>query len=170
MGYNWFRSATTSDLYDTGFFWACAIPSGSTYRRVRWSWGFSGDTSDTTSMDAVRSNYLVMGLATTIGNGGEFVPSPITNPGDASPPTQRWLWWESRQPVVTAVSHAAGVIAWRDSGVQEVPDVQVPVLATGIPGGDTLNLWASWQSVGGAWDTSGSASVWVATSVLYKTP
>lgn len=170
MGYTWYRSSTTSDLYSSGLFWACAIPSGSTYRRVRWSWGFSGDTNDTTSMDLVRSNYLVMGLVTTIGNGGETVPQPISSPNDAASPTQRWIWWEARQPVIAAVSHAAGVFAWRDSGVQEVPDVQVPVLATGIPGGDTLNLWASWQSKAGAWDFSGSASVWVATSVLYRSP
>ena len=170
MSYTWYRTASTSDLYTSGLFWACAIPNGSTYRRVRWAWGFSGDTADTVAMDSIRSNYLVMGLVTTIGNGGESVPEPISSSGDAAPPTERWVWWEARQPVVQAVSHAAGVIAWRDSGPQEVPDVKAQVLATGIPGGDTLNLWASWQSVGGDWDASGSASVWVATSVLYHSP
>lgn len=148
----------------------CAIPSGSTYRRVRWSWGFSGDTADTVDMSLIRSNFLVMGLVTTIGNGGEAVPTPVSTPNDVAPPTQRWLWWEPRQPVATAVDHAAGVITWRDSGVQEIPDVKVNVLATGIPAGDTLNLWASWQAETSSWDPSGAADVWVGTSVLYHTP
>jgi hypothetical protein len=148
----------------------CAIPSGSTYRRVRWSWGFGGDTSDMVDMAGVRGNFLVMGLVTTIGNGSEAVPFPISDASDADPPTQRWLWWEQRQAVTTAVDHAAGVATWRDSGAQEVPDVKSQVLATGIPGGDTLNLWSSWQSALGAWDPSGAVNIWIYTSVLYFTP
>jgi len=170
MGYTWYRTTYTNSLYDVGFRWMCAIPAGSSYRRVRWSWGFGGDTADTVDLDSIRSNFLTFGLVTTIGDGSESIPEAITNSGDAAPPTQRWVWWETRQPVVTAVDHAAGVVTWRDSGPQEIPDVKVNVLATGIPGGDTLNLWASWQSSAGSWDASGTVAIWLATSVLYSTP
>jgi hypothetical protein len=170
MGYTWYRTTYTDPAYSLGTLWMCAIPNGSTYRRVRWFWGFGGDTADTTDYSAVRQNFLTMGMVTTIGDGSESVPQAIANSADADPPTQRWLWWESRQPVITAVDHAAGVVTWRDSGVQEVPDVKTQVLATGIPGGDTLNLWLSWQSNAGDWDPSGSVDIYVATAVLYSTP
>lgn len=170
MTAHWFRSLKAADPYDVGWLWMCAIASGSTYRRVRWSWGFTGTTADTTDMHSVSSNLQVAGLVTTIGNGTETPPVPLTTPNDVAPPTQRWVWWETRQPIAVAVDHSAGVISWRDSGPQEIPDVQVPVLATGIPGGDTLNLWFSWQSTNGAWDGSGSQRIWVSTSVLYTTP
>lgn len=171
MGTTWFRTGIANARYDAGWTLLCSIPSGSTLRRVRWSWGFSGVTSDLVDIAATMENTLVSGLVTTIGNGGETPPNPAIASGDAAPPTQRWLWWEIRQPIVTAVNHAAGVITWRDSGPQEVPDVKTQVLATGIPGGDTLNLWFRWQSTPFvAWDTSGTAVVWVGSSVLFTTP
>lgn len=170
MPTHWFRSLQASESYDQGWLWQCAIPSGATYKRVRWSWGFAGDTSDTADMHFIQTNLQVAGLCTTIGNGTEVPPHPITTSGDVAPPTQRWLWWEARQPRVAAIDHAAGVISWNDSGPQEIPDVQVGVLATGIPGGDSLNLWFSWQSTNGAWEASGQQRIWVATSTLYVTP
>lgn len=171
MATHWFRTGIASPNWDAGWVWLCAIPSGATYRRIRWSWGFAGVTSDIVDVNATMANTLVAGLVTTIGNGSETPPNPATASGDAAPPTQRWLWWEIRQPVVTAVDHAAGVTTWRDSGPQEIPDVKTQVLATGIPAGDTLNLWFRWQSTPFiAWDPSGSATVWVGSSVLYTTP
>lgn len=170
MGYNWYRVLNHAPHYDVGWLWQCAIANGSTYRRIRWSWGFSGHTADTVDVQAIQSNLVVAGLCTTIGNGTEVPPEPIAHSGDVAPPTQRWLWWETRQPIVTAVDHEAGLITWRDSGAQEIPDVQVPVLATGIPGGQSLNLWFSWQSTGGAWDQSGNLQLWVSTATLYRTP
>jgi hypothetical protein len=61
------------------------------------------------------------------------------------------------------------VITWHDSGSTEPTDTKGQVLATGVPGGQKLDLWASWHSAF-AWDTSGSAQVWLSASVLYKTP
>lgn len=121
-------------------------------------------------MHAISTNLQVAGLCTTIGNGTEVPPHPITTSGDVAPPTQRWLWWETRQPIAVSVDHAAGVISWRDSGPQNELDIKAPVLATGIPGGDSLNLWFSWQSTNGAWDSSGAQRIWVSTSTLYTTP
>lgn len=128
-------------------------------------------TSDITDAGELMANPIVAGLVTTIGNGTETPPLPTIDPGDVAPPTQRWLWYEVRQPVITAVDHAAGVMAWRDGGPQELPDVKSQVLATGIPPGDTLNLWFSWQShTGDVWPTTGTQEIWVATSVLVLTP
>jgi hypothetical protein len=71
---------------------------------------------------------------------------------------------------VTAIDAAGGTVSWRDSGAQEETDVQTQVLATGIPGGDTLNVWFSWASVFGNWDSSGSVQIYNWTSLLYSTP
>lgn len=120
-------------------------------------------------MSALEGLPFAMGLVTTIGNGTETPPSPVISSGDAAPPTQRWIWWENRAPVVSAIDAGAGVMAWKDSGPDSPVDVKVNVLATGIPGGDTLNLWASWAGFGG-WDPAGYVGIWVATSVLYSTP
>lgn len=168
---HWYRTFQSAQFYNVGWEWMCAIPSGATYRRVRWAWGFAGVTADTVDIGSIMSNLMVAGLVTTIGNGTETPPNPVTQSGDVGPPTLRWVWWETRQPIVTAVDHAAGIITWRDSGPQEVVDAKAPVLATGIPGGDTLNLWFSWASITGAgWDPSGYQRIWVSTSVLYTTP
>jgi len=129
-----------------------------------------GFTEVTTNLAQVVVNPVFAGLVTTIGDGTEAVPGPLTNPDDIAPPTQRWLWWEIRQPRAIAIDAAGGVVSWTDSGGQEVTDVQTQVLATGIPGGDTLNVWFSWQSVFGNWDASGEVQVFQWSSLLYSTP
>lgn len=167
----WNRVQQSSPSYDVGWFGMDNVGEGSTIKRIRWSWGFAGVTADTVSIDTIMENYLIVGLVTTIGNGLETPPNPRDAAIDAAPPTQRWLWWEVRQPIVTAVDHAAGVITWRDSGAQEVPDVRTQVLATGIPGGEFLNLWFTWQAVTGAgWDASGAQHIWCVCSTLTNTP
>ena len=142
-----------------------SIPAGLTISRIRFSWGFYIDTPALDDMSNVAFNTMVLGLVTTVGNGSETVPNPRLNPGDAAPPTQRWLWWETRNPVVTAVSEGANVITWRDSGPQEPTDAKGQVLATGIPSGDTLNLWASWAAAYGP-DANSTHVVWAGASIL----
>lgn len=169
--YLWNRVQQTSQFANVGWFGQDLINSGSTYRRVRWSWGFSGVTADTVDVNSIISNPIVAGWVTTIGTGSETPPNPVTGAVDVDPPTQRWLWWEMRQPIPIAVDHAAGIITWRDSGPQEVPDIRTQVLATGIPSGEFLNLWFTWAQInGGGWDPSGSFRIWVASSVLSSTP
>ena len=171
MGTTWFREVIGRSDYAVGSGWLCAIPNGSTYNRIRWSWGFTGVTSDIVDVAAVAGNLLVAGLVTTFGNGTETPPNPVSASSDADPPTLRWLWWETRAPVITAASHGAGIIGWRDSGSQEIPDVKSQVKATGVPGGDTLNLWFSYASaIGAGWDPSGSVQIWVSASCLFSTP
>jgi hypothetical protein len=170
VSYTWYRSQFSGPFYDVGWWWLCAIPNGSTYRRVRFAWGFAGFTEVTADLYATAAKLQTAGLVTTIGNGTETPPHPYTTPNDVDPPTQRWLWWEVRQPVALSIDAAGGTVSWRDSGPQEIVDVKSQVLATGIPGGDSLNLWFSYQAQNGAWDTSGEQEIWVAASVLYSTP
>ena len=131
MALNWYRSAFKGPNYNVGWWPLLAIPNGDTIRRVRWGWGFAGFTEVTTDLWATASNVMTAGLVTTIGNGTEVPPPAYTNPLDAAPPTQRWLWWEQRQPVPTSIDAAGGTVGWRDSGPQEIVDVKTQVLATG---------------------------------------
>lgn len=168
MPYTWVRNISSGQGWHTGVALLCSIPNGDTYRRVRFSWGFVGHTSSIVAMQPMCGNMIIMGLVTTIGNGGEHVPNAFSESGDAAPPTERWIWWETRAAVPTAIDQAAGLITWRDTGPQEPPDAKVNVLATGIPGGDTLNLWASWTASN--WDDSGDVEVWLGASILFSSP
>lgn len=170
MTYFWHRVANQSSSYDTGAFWLAAIPNGSTVRRIRFGWGFQGFTQETTDLHAVTVNPLFAGLVTTIGDGSETPPAPETTPDDVAPPVQRWLWWEIRQPKAISLDGAGNVVSWNDGGGQEVTDVQTQVLATGIPSGDTLNVWFSWQSVFGNWDSTGQVQIFQWSSLLFSTP
>jgi hypothetical protein len=141
------------------------INPGFTLVRVRFNWGFYGDTPVTTDMEQAAQNLIVMGLCTTVGNGTETPPDPRTTPGDVAPPTQRWLWWEGRGLIPTAIDRSSGVVTWADTGPSEPCDAKGQVAASGLPGGDTLNLWASWAQAY-AWDAAGNADVWIGASIL----
>ena len=168
MTLSWVRTVRAVESYEFGSVLLGRLSNGQTYVRIHFQWGMYGDTATTVDMDAVASNLQVMGLVTTFGNGTETPPNPISTPNDVDPPTQRWLWWETRAPVPRAMDQSAGIVMWTDSPPPEPTDIKAQVLATGVPGGDELDLWASWAS-GGAWDNTGSAHVWVSASVLYKT-
>lgn len=163
----WIRTLNSSGDWGPATWHIAAIPAGLTIARIRFSWGFVLDSPAVTDIQAIYNNLMVLGLVTTVGNGTESVPNPRTSPGDAAPPTQRWLWWETRAPIVTAMSNELGVIMWRDSGPQEETDARGQVLATGIPAGDTLNLWASWAGAFGP-DSDVNFRIWAAASVLLK--
>jgi hypothetical protein len=168
--YTWHRTANQSVHYDVGWWWLSAIPAGSTLRRVRFGWGFQGFTPVTTDLAAVVVNPMFAGIVTTIGNGSEVPPSPLSTPDDVAPPTQRWLWWEIRQPVAQSLDSYGDLVSWRDNGPQETTDVQVNVKATGIPGGDTLNVWFSYAGTFGNWDAAGNVQIYYWASVLHQTP
>jgi hypothetical protein len=146
-----------------------AIPPGSSYLRAHLSWGFYGDTSAETDLDAVANNLVTMGLVTTVGNGTETPPDPRVGT-DVAPPTQRWIYWETRAPVVSATFPGTpGIVTWRDSGATEPTDTKGQVLATGFSSPDTLNLWVVWNSPF-LWDSSGSSTFWFGVSILTQTP
>lgn len=169
MGYSWVRSISGSNSYDQGTALLGRLNPGQSYVRVHFRWGVYGDTTAITDIEAVASNAISFGLVTTIGDTTETVPNARTGSDDVAPPTQRWIYWETRLVVPTIISVDAGVIIYADSGSTEPTDTKGQVLATGFSSPDTLNLWASWAAEF-AWDTSGIARVWLAASVLYKTP
>lgn len=149
------------------FNWEDAISGGNSYLRVHIRWGFHMDSPATTDIESVCQNLVTFGLATTIGNGAEARPNARTQSANQAPPTQRWIYWETRAPVVTAVDNAAGVITYKDSGTGELSQTEGEVLATGLPGGDSLNLSSIWASVS-AFDASVNTSIWVSLSILRK--
>lgn len=165
MAGQWVRGSNVANVWTGGTWLIASVPAGLTISRIRFGWGFYLDSPVLGYYQNVAFNLMIWGLVTTIGNGTETVPGPRTSPGDAAPPTQRWLWWETRQPTITSISEESGVVAWRDSGPQEPTDAKGQVLATGIPAGDTLNLWASWQG-GFGLDADVNPVIWSSASVL----
>lgn len=161
----WTRSTGTSDQYQVGTDLLLSIASGFSLLRVHLRWGIVGDTSLDVDYNAIEQNIISFGLVTTVGNGGEAVPNARTQSGDQVPPTQRWVYWETRGIKPNYIDSGSGSVIWIDTGSSEPTDTKGQVLATGIPGGDTLNLWASWASPF-AWDASGSVNVWFGASIL----
>jgi hypothetical protein len=167
--YNWERGTNTTDWSSGGAQRVAAFGNGLTIIRVRFRWGFYGDTSLLTDFAGVSNNIMSWGIVTTVGNGTEAIPNARTQANDQDPPQQRWLYLETRAPVVTALSGSAGLATWRDSGSTEETSTKGQVLATGIPDGESLNLAFSWASPA-EWDGSGSATIWWAWSLLYAQP
>jgi hypothetical protein len=141
------------------------VEPGWTILRTRFQWGMFGVTSTDVYAAAIATNFMLAGIVTTVGNGTESVPSANAGRGDADPPTQRWLWWEGRVPHVTTWDAASGVATWELTLPDQASDSKGMVLATGIPSGDTLNMWFSWQA-DQEWDPSGSANLWLSYSIL----
>lgn len=165
----WTRTVHASLGWAAGSQLLASVPAGSTIKRIRFGWGFEGYASITANLMAISQNIQILGLVTTVGNGSETVPNARTASSDASPPTQRWLWWEGRAPRPNIVASPTSDVVWfSDSPRSEADDARGQVLATGIPGGDTLNLWASWAPAG-SWDATGDANVYLWASILTAT-
>lgn len=165
----WVRSTGASSSVEQGSTLLGRLNNGQKYVRVHFRWGFYGDQRDPGSLIDAAQNIISFGLVTTFGDGTETPPAARGASGDAAPPTQRWIYWETRGLMPSVLSVDAGVSVWRDVGSTEPTDTKGQVLATGVPGGQTLNLWASWQ-MPFPWDTNGNALVWLGASVLYNTP
>lgn len=157
---------TTYDLYG-GSNWEDAIGGGNTYLRTHIRWGFHLDAPLSYDIQDVVNNLVSFGVCTTIGNGTETPPNAATQSADQNPPTQRWIYWETRSPVVTAIDHKAGLMTFRDSGSTEPSDTKGMVLATGLPAGDTLNLWSSFTSAF-PFDPLINGMLWTSLSILKK--
>lgn len=165
---SWRRNTFTTINVNDGFNWEDAITAGNSYLRVHIRWGFHIDTPAEYDISTFSQNLVSLGLATTIGNGTEARPDARSGAWpDQAPPTQRWIYWETRAPVVSAVDGASGVITWRDSGATEPTSTKGQVLAAGLGAGDSLNLSSCWASAE-AYDTVVNAALWVSLSILRK--
>lgn len=164
----WRRNTNVSPLAMYGSYWNDAISPGNTYLRVRIRWGFHADTPLNVSLVNVASNLVTFGLVTTYGNGTETAPDPLLASYNLNPPTNRWIYWETLSPSVQAISHDDGVIVWGNSASTEPTQTRGEVLATGVPPGDTLNLWASWACPFEWSDFDGNAMIWHSIEILRK--
>lgn len=161
----WTRTQEQGLTYSDGHFKLAAISPGDTLIRVHMQWGLVGTSTLETSIAGLGSNLITMGLVTTVGDGTETPPAAQSASSDANPPTERWIYWETRTPVVSAISKRADLVAWRDSGPQEAVDTKGMVSAKTVPAGQYLNLWASWQALGG-WTPTGEVNIWFSASVF----
>jgi hypothetical protein len=143
------------------------ISPGQTLLRVHFGWGFGGETSaEFASMANVRNELFIFGLCTV--PHGETVPNANSQRNDQAPPTQRWIYWEARPPVVAAMDFTGGgVVAWRDTGSGYELSTKGQVLATNLGGASSLDLYASWAATITSWDDSGTASAWFWASALF---
>lgn len=169
MTNTWIRTLNVSNSWPVGYWLVASLPSAATLLRVHASYGVFGTTGPNVNMLAISQQLLAWGLVTTVGNGTETPPNARTQAADQSPPTQRWIYWETRALEPTIVNIDAGLVVWRSSSPEGPIDTKGQVLATGLPTGDTLNLWSSWAG-NGAWDVSGSVGLWQGASVLYRDP
>lgn len=165
MAFRWVRSQQGAGQFSTTQqnVLLASLVAGETLVRSRIFWGISGWTSTDVDLTSNMANWLASGIVTTVGNGTEAVPDVILHPGNAAPPTQRWLFIESRHVTPTLWHADDRVAAWRDTGAQEPPDSKGEVLATGLPSGDTLNVWWTTKAEF-SWDASGAA--WVYASIV----
>lgn len=135
-----------------------ALSPGNSILRVRF--GFKADgfwtnpgAGTQTEIMASFSNTTSFGLVTTIGNGTETVPSPVLHPGDAAPPTQRWIYLATNSMSFIDMSGTSST--WPVGFSSPFMDVQseAQVLATGFSSPETLNLWLAFDTQSGAWST-----------------
>lgn len=163
--YSWLRGINAEPWGEVQWQLLDSLSAGVTLRRIRFRWGFYGDTAANADLAFVSANLMTLGFVTTIGDGTETPPNPRSESNDADPPTQRWVYWETRAPVATAVDVAGGLVTWKDSGSTEETSTRGQVLATGLPSGDFLNVWVV-TAAPYTWDPSGSAVIWYAWSML----
>lgn len=163
----WRRNTGTTTILAAGTNWEDAIAAGNSYIRNHIRWGFYLDCPVTADLSAIAGNIVSFGLVTNVANGPGTPPNARTQSADQAPPTQRWIYWETRAPVLTAIDAASGVASWRDSGATEPTDTKGQVLATGIPPGDSLNLHTSWAWAE-AFDSSVNGVFWWSVSILTK--
>lgn len=168
----WNRQRSSGNAWQTAQSKAflLGLPAGDSILRCRFAWGFGGATSAVVSPTSVQQNVMTMGLVTTVGNGTEAVPHPISQSTDQAPPTQRWLYWSTRAPVCVSFDPSASSAVWQSTGPEEESSSKGQVLAPSNMGaGNTLNLWWTWVPVG-SWDVSGLAQLWWTISILFRTP
>jgi hypothetical protein len=165
----WRRNFNAQILASGGNYWNDAIVNGNTYLRVHIRWGFHIDSPTTVNLSHLASTLVTFGLVTTIGNGSESPVNPQDVSFDPDPPTERFIYWETLAPICQGIDDASGVVIWGNSAQTEPTQTKGQVLATGIPGGDTLNLWATWAtSVDIADEFGANATIWHSLSILRK--
>ena len=165
----WGRTVKSSLDWTIGFEKMFSLPSGISVLRIRFGWGFTGFTPATGDLLSVMRNLQVMGICTTVGDGGGPPPDPRTDSSDVDPPSQRWLHWESRAPVITSADGRTELVTWRDSGPQYEMDTKGMVSGASVPDGEFLTVWFSWAAAYD-WPAEGHVQMWMWASLLVEVP
>lgn len=163
----WIRGIQSGLAWTSGYNAFVGLPRGATLLRTHFGWGFGGDSASTANLTGISANLQAMGICTTVGDGTEAVPNARTQSSDQAPPTNRWIYWETRAPIVATFDGTNDLVTWRDSGPQAPVDSKGQVSAKSIPEGDSLNIWASWAAAGD-WDVTGNVNLWYWFSILYQ--
>lgn len=163
----WVRTVNSSTDWTTGFLNLGAFSPPTTIVRIRFGWGFQGITPVTGTLLGVMQNLQVLGLCTTVGAGGGPPPNPRTHSGDVLPPSQRWLHWEARAPVIQTADGTTELVTWRHSEPQEAIDVKAMVSSATVPAGEFMTLWASWAAAYD-WPADGLVHMWLWASILVQ--
>lgn len=151
--------------WPTGNVLLATLNHGATLNRVRFSWGFSGWIPASANLSGPPANLQVFGLVTTAGTSPGTPPNARTGSSDVNPPSQRWLFWEARQPVLTSIDGNTDIAYYRDSGNQYEIDVGTQVTSKTLPAGQNVYLWASWAPAF-TWHDEGFVQMWLSASIL----
>lgn len=115
---------------------------GQTLLRTHFGWGIGGFSPARENPQNIMNSGIVFGLVTA--DQGSTPPTPIVHPGDVARPRQRWLWMETRYPVVTAIMGDGDLVTWTDSRQGEPTDTKGEVaVPSGL--GHVVFLYASWD-------------------------
>lgn len=154
----WTRNSFAGLNYGRASVKIASLAPGNTILRVLFGIACSGFYTDngTAGQGGIKgslTNTTSFGLVTTVGPGTETPPSPVLQPGDAHPPTQRWLYLATAAPKLTgwAGTSSTWPVGFRDEW--ESQETEAQVLATGFTSPNTLNLWITMDTQGGAWFT-----------------
>ena len=163
----WIRTVINRSDWTSGYYAIVNWPNIASLLRVRFSWGFNGVTPLTGTIQGVQQNIQVMGLCTTVGDGGGPQPNARTESSDVDPPAQRWVFWEGRAPRVTSCDGVSEIVTWTDSGPNYDVDSKSMVSAAHISDAHVMTLWASWAAAND-WPADGQVNVWFSASVLLQ--
>lgn len=146
------------------------LNSGQSIIRTIFSWGFGGYTIVSLAPTSMQGNVMTLGVCTTIGNGTETPPDPVTHGANVADPSQRWVYWSVRAPTCVSFDVAGNTAIWQSSPQEDDGDSKAQVLApSGMGSGNTLNQWVTWQPTA-AWDPSGQAILWWKIETLVRSP
>lgn len=139
----WTRVTGRENLTSSGNATIVTIPAGSTLLRVHA--GLDVQTRYWTPDDPNKALefWTGVGLYTRNTSGGTVL-TPLTNPTDEGPPTQRWLYWRvlTQWPMPPGVPGQGGYQMWGSSYVPWNIDVQAPVKANSVE----LTLSIAWEA------------------------
>jgi len=163
----WQRSVINRTEWNSGFVKITEWGNVASLIRIHFSWGFNGVTPLTGAIWPVQQQIQVMGLCTTVGDGGGPPPNARTDAEDVDPPAQRWVYWEGRSPRITSCGGGNELVTWTDSGAQYDVGTKAMVSAAHISDEHVMSLWASWGA-GADWPADGQVSLWFSASVLLQ--